>query len=82
MHPFSTRLFLGHHLSAQNLYNMNDHEALSDFVEKCPADLLLMLRLYEVHLGKTLVGEIIGQLFLMFKENDISTEDSFARDLR
>jgi hypothetical protein len=82
MLPFNTRLFLGHHLKAHGLYNIEDREAVLDFIQKCPADVILMLRLYEVELGKILVGEIIDQLFLIFKENYNSTDNSFARDFR
>ena len=81
MVPYSTQLFLGHHLRAHDLYTMRDNTVISDFIYTCPPDIILMLRLYEVELGNKLVGEIIGQLFLMHKKNHVSRENSFSEDL-
>jgi hypothetical protein len=70
--PFSTQLFIGHHLRAQSLYDVADGSGVVlHFIEDCPSDVILMLRLYEVELDNTLVGEIIGQLFLMYKEEHV-----------
>jgi hypothetical protein len=70
MFPFSTHLFIEHHLQSNNLYYVDDNAVIFYFVEKFPVDVILILRLYEVELGNTLVGEIIAQLFLMYKETD------------
>ena len=81
MLPFSTRSFLGHHLRAHDLYDMDDSGAVDAFIRKCPADVTLMLRLYQVELGNTLTGEILGQLFIMFKRNYVLLEDSTTGQL-
>ncbi|CAF1318603.1 unnamed protein product [Rotaria magnacalcarata] len=81
MLPFSARSFLGHHLRAHDLYDMKDNAVVHDFICKCPPDIILMLRLYEVELGNTLTGQVIGQLFMAFKKNYVSREDSVAIEL-
>jgi hypothetical protein len=79
--PFSTHLFIVHHLRAQDLYDISENGAILDFIKKCPSDVILMLRLYEVELDNILVGEIIGQLFLMYKKDHVSMSHSFATEL-
>ena len=39
--------------------------------------MILMLRLYEVELGKTLTGEIISQLYIIFKTKYTSRDTSY-----
>ncbi len=81
MMSFSTHAFFGHHLQTQNLYTMEESGTVINFVRKCPPDVTLILRLYEIELGKKLVGEIIAQLFLMYKNNHIFLEDLFTEHL-
>ncbi|CAF4861666.1 unnamed protein product [Rotaria socialis] len=81
MLPFSARSFLGHHLRAHDLYDMKDNAIVHDFICKCPPDIILMLRLYEVELGNTLTGQVIGQIFVTFKKNYVSRENSIAIEL-
>ncbi|CAF4440851.1 unnamed protein product [Rotaria socialis] len=81
MLPFSARSFLGHHLRARDLYDMKDNAIVHDFICKCPPDIILMLRLYEVELGNTLTGQVIGQIFVTFKKNYVSRENSIAIEL-
>ncbi|CAF3335914.1 unnamed protein product [Rotaria sp. Silwood1] len=82
MLPSQSRYFLGHHLQAHGLYEMQHNGAVHDFIRKCSPDLILMLRLYEVELGNTLTGEIIGQLFITFKTNYVPTEYSLETELQ
>ncbi|CAF3364012.1 unnamed protein product [Rotaria sp. Silwood2] len=81
MLPSESRYFLGNHLQAHGFYDIRDNGVLDDFIQKCSPDLILMLRLYEVELGNTLTGEIIGQLFITYKTNCVSTENSLGREL-
>jgi hypothetical protein len=78
----NARLFLGHHLRAHNLYDVEDGAAITDFIKKCPPDMLLILRLYEAELGKPFVGEIIAQLFLMFKKDHVPLETSITDEIQ
>ena len=52
MMSFSTHSFIGHHLKAQNLYNIDENGTVLNFTRKCPPDVALMLRVYEVELEK------------------------------
>jgi hypothetical protein len=76
MLPFSARSFLGHHLRVHDLYDMKDNAVVHDFICKCPPDIILMLRLYEVELGNTLTGQVMAS-----KKNYVSREDSIAIEL-
>ena len=76
MRPSSTASFIGHHLHAQNLYNFEESGAVLAFIQKCPPDLALILRIYEVELGNKLVGDIVAQLFSIFKNNYSLVETS------
>ncbi|CAF4955567.1 unnamed protein product, partial [Rotaria socialis] len=67
--PSQSAYFLGHHLQARGLYNMQDNEPIGVFIRKYAPDLILMLCLYEIELGNILTGEIITQIFLKFKRN-------------
>jgi hypothetical protein len=49
---FSTHSFVGDHLKAQNLYNIDENGTVLNFIGKYPPDVTLMLRVYEVELGK------------------------------
>ena len=81
MLPSNTQSFLGHHLRAHDFYEMKDNGVVNNFISKYPPDILLMLRLYELELGNTLTGQIIEQLFIIFKKNYVSREDSIAIEL-
>ncbi|CAF2119403.1 unnamed protein product, partial [Rotaria magnacalcarata] len=59
MLPFSAQYFFRYHLRTRNLYDMKNYRVVHDFIYKCPPDIILMLRLYEVKLGNTLAGQII-----------------------
>ena len=39
MQPFNTQYFLGHHLYAHNLYNIDDDAVILGFIGKSPPDL-------------------------------------------
>ena len=78
MLPSNTQSFLVHHLRAHDFYEMKDNEVVNNFISKYPPDILLMLRLYELELGNTLTGQIIEKLFIIFKKNYVSREDSIA----
>jgi len=70
MSSSNTSLFLGHHLEAHGFYDVEASAIILHFIEKCPRDIILILRLYQVELGETIVGEIIFQLFILHKNNE------------
>ena len=67
MLPCNARLFLGRHLRANGAYNCEDNGSILDFIEKCSTDVVLVLRLYQVELDDTLMGEVIVQLCHNYK---------------
>lgn len=67
MLPCNARLFLGHHLRAHGAYNCEDNGSILDFIEKCSTDVVLVLRLYQVELDDTLIGEVVVQLYHNYK---------------
>ena len=42
MRLFNAQYFLGHHLYAHNLYDIDDSAVVLGFIEKCPPDLTLI----------------------------------------
>jgi hypothetical protein len=67
MVPFNTRLFLGQHLRSYNFYSIEDDLVVFDFMEKCPGDVVLILRLYEVEYDEPLISDIVSELFITHK---------------
>lgn len=72
MLPSATELFLVQHLAVRGLYKLADNVAIDDFIAKCPPDVVLILRLYEVELDHVLVGEIVGEIFQLHKKDLVS----------
>ena len=68
MLPSVTELFLVQHLTVRGLYKLDEDGAVDDFIAKCPPDVILILRLYEVELDYVLVGEIVGEIFQLYKK--------------